>query len=146
MKVGGKGQITRAAFAAQPRFDGSNSEEQQELINPEPSTTTLIVDRTRSRSTSRKRSGTDTTQQEGFQRGQKKTRIYWGCAGPHIDFKCPLITNYNLTKMRIPNDWQETFDRKMSDRAFERKVNVIRDANKIRKELAMDTELRTGKE
>ena len=38
------------------------------------------------------------------------------------------------------------FDRKMSDRAFERKVNVIRDANKIRKELAMDTELRTGKE
>jgi hypothetical protein len=146
MKVGGKGRITRAAFAAQPRFDGSNSEEQQELINPEPSTTTLTVDRTRSRSTSRKRLGTDTTQQEGFHRGQKKTQTCWGCAGPHIDFKCPLITNYNPTKMRIPNDWQETFDRKMSDRAFERKVNVIRDANKIRKELAMDTELRTGKE
>ena len=48
--------------------------------------------------------------------------------------------------MRIPNDWQETFDRKMSDRAFERKVNIIRDVNKIRKELAMDTELRTRKE
>ena len=34
----------------------------------------------------------------------------------------------------------------MSDRAFEWKVNVIRDANKIRKELTMDTELWTGKE
>jgi hypothetical protein len=44
MKVAGKGKITRAAFAAQPRFDGSNSEEQQELINPELSTTTLTVD------------------------------------------------------------------------------------------------------
>jgi hypothetical protein len=141
MKVGGKGRITRAAFAAQPRFDGLNSEEQQELINPELSTTTLTVDRTRSWSTSRKRSGTDTTQQEDFYRGQKKTQIYWGCAGIHIDFKCPLITNYNPTKMRIPNDWQEMFDQKMSDRAFKRKVNVIRDANKIRKELAMDTEL-----
>jgi hypothetical protein len=48
--------------------------------------------------------------------------------------------------MKIPNDWQETFDRKMSDKAFEWKVNVIRDANKIRKELAIDTDLRTGKE
>jgi hypothetical protein len=99
MKVGGKGRVTHAAFAAQSRFDDSNSKEQQELINPEPSTTTLTVDRTRSRSTSWKRSSTDMTQQEGFQRGQKKNRICWGCASPHIDFQCPLITNYNLLQI-----------------------------------------------
>ena len=53
--------------------------------------------------------------------------------------------NYNPTKIRILNDWQETFNRKMLDRAFEWKVNVIRDVNKIRKELAMDTDLQTRK-
>jgi len=144
MKVAGKGRVTRAAFAAQPQFDGSTPEDQPEIINPEPQTTTLTVDRTRSRSTSRKRAGTDSTQQEGLQRSQKKNRTCWGCAGPHIDFKCPLITNYNPMKMRIPNEWQETFDRKMSDRAFERKVSVIREANKLRRELAMSTDNESG--
>ncbi len=71
MKIAGKTKVTRAAFTAQPRFDGSTSEAQPEIIipNPEPQTNTLTVDRTRNRSTSRKRTGTESTQKEGRQRG-----------------------------------------------------------------------------
>jgi hypothetical protein len=46
----------------------------------------------------------------------------------HEDFQCPLITDYNPQRMKIPSEWQETFDRKMSDREFSRKVNLLREA------------------
>jgi hypothetical protein len=143
MKVAGKGKITRAAFAAQPRFDGSTSEDQPE---PTPSdTTTLTVNQNRSRSTSRKRSGTDSTQREGRQRGQKRnTLTCWGCAGPHIDFKCPLITEYNPQGTPVPTEWQERFDRKMLDRTFEHKVTAIREASRFRRELARSAENEAG--
>jgi ribosomal protein RSM22 (predicted rRNA methylase) len=39
-----------------------------------------------------------------------------------------IITNYNPQRMKIPSEWQETFDRKMSDEEFSRKVNVLREA------------------
>ena len=42
------------------------------------------------------------------------------------DFRCPLITDYNLQGMKIPSEWQETFDRKMSDGEFSQKVNLLR--------------------
>ena len=143
MKVAGKGKITRAAFAAQPRFDGSNSEDQQETTQPDRTIPT--VDRTRNRSESRKRSGTDSTQKEGRQRGQKRnTLICWGCAGPHIDFRCPLIMEYNVQGTNIPPEWQVTFDKKMLDRTFVQKVTTIREASRIRKELVRSAESEAG--
>ena len=105
MKVAGKGKITQAAFAAQPRFDGSNSEDQQETS--QPNLTIPTVDRTRNRSKSRKRLGTNSMQKEGRQQGQKRnTLICWGCAGPHIDFRCPLIMEYNVQGTNILSEWQ----------------------------------------
>ena len=143
MKVAGKGKITRAAFAAQPRFDGSNSEDQQETTQLDRTIPT--VDQTRNRSESRKRSGTDSTQKEGRQRGQKRnTLICWGCAGPHIDFRCPLIIEYNVQGTNIPSEWQVTFDRKMLDWTFVQKVTTIREASRIRKELVRSAESEAG--
>ena len=59
MKVAGKGRITRAAFAAEPRFDGmgpdgSESTPSEQTPNP------TMAESSRTRSTSRKRSGTET--------------------------------------------------------------------------------------
>jgi hypothetical protein len=64
----------------------------------------------------------------------------WGCGSPHIDFRCPLITNYNLYKTKISPEWQEIFDKKMSDQSFEKKVELIRDTNKARSDLLKSTE------
>lgn len=149
MKIAGKAKITKSTFSTQPRFDGTAADDQQEVKTPQPLMTTLTVDRTRSRSTSRKRAGTASTQAEGQKRAQKKTRTpCWGCSGTHEDFRCPLITNYNPQRIKIPSEWQETFDRKMSDEDFSKKVNLIRDAKQVRRELlrSAEDENESGKE
>ena len=139
MKIQGKPKTTRASFATYPRFDGVSADDQKDS---QPSaSTTLTVNRTRDRSTSRKRSGTASTQGEGQKRGQKKSRtLCWGCTGTHEDFRCPLITNYNPQRIKIPSEWQETFDRRMSDEEFSRKVNVIREAKQVRREFLRSAE------
>ena len=35
--------------------------------------------------------------------------------------------------MKILSEWQETFDRKMSDGEFSRKVNLLREAKQVRR-------------
>jgi hypothetical protein len=145
MKNAGKGKTTRSTFGTFPKFDGKGADtppdEHRETETPQPLADTTIVERSRNRSASRKRAGTGSTQKEGETRGQKKSqRKCWGCGGPHIDFKCPLITNYNPFKTKIQTEWKETFDKKMTDRTFEKKVELIRDANKVRRELARSQE------
>ena len=42
--------------------------------------------------------------------------------------------NYNPQRMKIPSEWQEMFDRKMSDKEFSWKVNILREAKQVRRE------------
>ena len=56
------------------------------------------------------------------------------------DFWCPLITDYNLQGMKIPSEWKETFDRKMLDREFSRKVNLLREAKQVWKQFLRSAE------
>src|SRR5580692_4930548 len=139
MAIQGKAKTTRSSFATYPQFDGVAPE------NPTPTTSTTLATRTRNRSrdrsTSRKRSGTALTQGEGKQRGQKKARTpCWGCSGTHEDFRYLLITKYNPQGINIPSEWQETFDRKMSDEEFSRKVNVLREAKQVRRQFLRSAE------
>ena len=36
--------------------------------------------------------------------------------------------------MKIPSKWQETFDKKMLDKEFSQKVNILREAKQVQKE------------
>jgi len=94
MKVAGKGRTTRAAFAVELRFHGmgpEGSEDSEQAPNP-----TITAESSRARSTSRKRSGTETIQKEGTKRGQKKMKKpCWGCGGVHPSFQCVLISGHN---------------------------------------------------
>lgn len=143
MTIQGKAKTTRSSFATYPQFDGVAPDNQKEPQTP--TTPNTLVNRTRNRSrdrsTSRKRAGTASTQGEGKQRGQKKARTpCWGCSGTHEDFRCPLITDYNPQGMKIPSEWQETFDRKMSDGEFSRKVKLLREAKQVRRQFLRSAE------
>ena len=50
--------------------------------------------------------------------------------------------------MKIPSEWQETFDRKMSNREFSQKVNLLREAKQVRRQFlrSADDDNETGKE
>jgi len=42
--------------------------------------------------------------------------------------------------MKIPSEWQETFDRKMSDGEFSRKVKLLREAKQVRRQFLRSAE------
>ena len=136
MKVAGKGRITRAAFTAEPHFDGmglEGSESTPSEQSPNPATST---NSSRTRSTSRKRSGTETAQKEGSKRGQKKTKKpCWGCGGTHPHFQCVLISGHNPKDIQVPSECRKTFDEKMKDLSFADKIRIIREANEIKRDL-----------
>jgi hypothetical protein len=66
----------------------------------------------------------------------------------HKDFWCLLITDYNPQGMKIPSEWKETFDRKMSDGEFSRKVNFLREAKQVQRQFLRSAEddNKSGKE
>ena len=133
MKVAGKGRVTRAAFAVEPRFDGTDPPEDPEQTLNSATTT----ESSRARSSSRKRSGTETTQKEGNKRGQKKTKKpCWGCGGAHPVFKCVLISGHNPRDIQVPSECRRNFDEKMKDSSFAEKISTIREANEIKRDLA----------
>jgi hypothetical protein len=42
--------------------------------------------------------------------------------------------------MKIPSQWQETFDRKISDGEFSWKVNLLREAKQVRRQFLRSAE------
>jgi hypothetical protein len=50
--------------------------------------------------------------------------------------------------MQILSEWQETFDKRMSDEEFSRKVKLLREAKMVRRQLARSAEedAESGKE
>ena len=129
MKVAGKGKITRAAFAVEPRFDGlppnATEDERDKSTSPDKSP--------------RKRAGTDTAQKEGNRRGHKKSKKpCWGCLGSHQPHQYILISGHNPRNIQIPPECQKTFDDKMKDASFAKKIRIIREANKIKRHMAAE--------
>src|SRR5438045_2839432 len=126
MKVTGKGRITCAAFAAEPRFDGmgpEGSESNPFVQSPNPTTS---ADSSQTWSTSQKCLGTETTQKEGSKWGQKKTKKpCWGCGGAHPHFQYVLISGHNLKDIQVPSECRKTFDEKMKNSAFAEKIRII---------------------
>jgi hypothetical protein len=131
MKVASRGKITRAAFAVEPRFDGmppNVAEDEQD----EP---------TSADKPSRKRAGTETAQKEGNQRGHKKNKKpCWGCLGSHSPHQCVLISGHNARDIPIPPECQKAFDDKMKSASFAKKIRIIREANKIKRNMAADVD------
>ena len=137
MKIARKGKVTYAAFAAEPRFDGSGLEGSESTPPEQSSNPTTTADSSRARSTSRKRSGTETAQKEGTKRGQKKTKKpCWGCGGTHPPFHCVLITGQNPKDIQVSSEGRRTFDEKMKDSSFAEKIRKIREVNEIKRDLA----------
>ena len=50
--------------------------------------------------------------------------------------------------MKIPSEWQETFDRKILDGEFSRKVNLLREAKQVQRQFirSVDDDNESGKE
>jgi hypothetical protein len=152
MKIQGKLRMTKSSFATHPKFDSAPAEESKEVLDA-LETTAIAMNQTRNcskeRSTYQKRAGTSSTQGEGKKRGEKKLRaLCWGCSGSYEDFRCPLITDFNTKKMQILSEWQETFDKRMSDEEFSRKVKLLREAKIVQRQLARSAEedVESGKE
>jgi len=132
MKVARKGRASRAAFNVEPRFDGAGPPEDPES-NPEQASNPT----TPTAQSSRKRSGTETTQKAGAKRGQKKSKKpCWGCGGTHPPFKCVLISAHNPREIQVPAECRRTFEEKLKDPSFAKKIRTIREACEIKRELA----------
>jgi hypothetical protein len=133
MKIASKGKVTRAAFAAEPRLDGMPPEA-SELPSTEQATPTASP---QGRPNSRKRSATESTQKEGAKRTKRTNqKPCWGCGGLHPPFHCALITGQNPRDMQIPPECRTAFEKKMKDPSFAKKIGVIREANKFKRDLA----------
>jgi hypothetical protein len=137
MKVAGRGRVTRAAFAMEPRFDGTGPEGPDSTLSEQEQATPTTAESSRARSASRKRAGTETNQKEGMKRGQKKTKKpCWGCGGTHPFYHCVLITGHNPRDIQVSLECRRTFDNKMKDPSFAEKISTLREAQKIKRDMA----------
>jgi hypothetical protein len=121
MRVAGRGRITKAAFAIEPRFDGIKASED-------------LIDKPQAPpSDSRKRPATESRQKYS----NKRTRLNpcWGCEGNHSPYTCTLIKDSNPRKLKISEKSKNKFEEKMKDKDFAGKIRKIREAEEIRKEL-----------
>jgi hypothetical protein len=144
MKIANRGKTTRGVFNVQLRFDGEQSGESPHSSAETPTTPKQILqpERSWSRSKSRKRAGTESTQKEGGFQGQKKSKLpCWGCtATVHKDYRCPLILDYHPGHTNILPKWREAFERRMEDKEFSQNVSKLREARKIRRNMSMAAE------
>jgi hypothetical protein len=134
MKVAGKGKITKAAFAVEPRFNGVGaSEEKTDESSAEPSASAAS-------SNSRKRAGTQSRQERSNKRikqdsQQNERQPCWGCGGNHYPNTCVLIRDSNPRKFKIPDESKKIFQENMKDSDFAAQVRRIREVEEAKKEI-----------
>jgi hypothetical protein len=51
-----------------------------------------------------------------------------------------LISGYNPKDIQVPPEYYKTFEEKMKDMSFAEKIRIIRKANKIKQNLAANTQ------
>ena len=128
MRVAGRGRITRAAFAVEPRFNGTEAsgetDEPQSVPSDPPN--------------SRKRHGPESHQRSSNKRFKRKP--CWGCGGDHNNFTCVLIKGLEPRNFKIPGKNKTIFQEKMKDPAFAEKIRKLREAENIRKDLEKSKE------
>jgi len=123
MRVAGRGRITKAAFAVEPRFDGIKASD--DLIDKfEPKTAAANL---------RKRPATESRQK--YSNKRTKLNPCWGCGGDHSPYRCTLIKGSNPRNFKVTEQQKKTFQEKMKDSNFAEKIRKIREAEEIRVEL-----------
>ena len=128
MRVAGRGRITKAAFAVEPRFDGIKaSDDPIDKFEPKAAPPNL-----------RKRTATESRQK--YRNKWTRPNPCWGCGGEHSPYRCMLIKGSNLKDsnrwdLKVTEKQKKTFQEKMKNSNFAGKIRKIREAEEIRAEL-----------
>jgi hypothetical protein len=123
MRVAGRGRITKAAFAVEPRFNGIKASED------------LIDEPQAAPSNSRKRPATENRQRYSYVSKRNKLNPCWGCGANHGPWSCLLIKGSTRRNWQIPDKNKKIFQEKMKNLDFAEKIRKIREVDAIKEEL-----------
>jgi hypothetical protein len=84
----------------------------------------------KSKTSGKKRKHSPTRNDEG-----NKKKPCWICEGLHRPDSCFLALGIEPKRAKIPEESKETFEKKMKEPAFAKKIREIRDAEKKKKDL-----------
>jgi hypothetical protein len=127
MRTGARTTIVKAAFAVEPTFD----EEATEEIEGSKQPTTEMEEFSETAENPKKRRRTTSNEMES----SNKRKPCWVCDGNHGARTCFLALGNIPKRVKIPEENEEVFERRMADPLFAEKILRIRELEEERRKI-----------